>query len=290
MLIKSFRYLLCLATLVGAAALSTPSARAADIAIAEPETVVAPVGPAFLDVAFGVAGVTDYRFRGVSNSRKDPAVQGYVELQAFEWVYVGVWASSVKYPAPWERSGAAAEVDLYGGLRHAWGALSVDVGGLYYSYPGKDTLVPAPSRRDIDYWEIYAKPTVSIGDAATVGGNLFWTSDFMNLGSDALYLSVIPKLNLPITSFPNLGFYVSGEFGKQWFGKTTKFAVKYNWNDYVTWNAGGGVAYKAMTLDLRYSDTDLSKRECAFNYNVKGLCGPAFVAKLSFDTTLSSLK
>ena len=78
--------------------------------------------------------------------------------------------------------------------------------------------------------------------------------------------------------------------------------------DYNTWNVGLGFTWKVFTLDLRYYDTDLSKGDCnAFTsdptatgignvtpINTGGAgsswCGAAFVAKLSADLTLGSLK
>ena len=79
--------------------------------------------------------------------------------------------------------------------------------------------------------------------------------------------------------------------------------------DYNTWNIGVGFTYKVFTLDLRYSDTDLSKADCnaftsdftaKFDGSYSGInpsgvgsnwCGAAGIAKLSFDlTALSNLK
>ncbi len=78
---------------------------------------------------------------------------------------------------------------------------------------------------------------------------------------------------------------------------------------YAYWNAGVGFSWKVFTLDLRYHDTDLSKEECNVltadpGANLGGTiipitnaagaqskwCGPAFIAKLSFDLTLANLK
>ena len=78
--------------------------------------------------------------------------------------------------------------------------------------------------------------------------------------------------------------------------------------DYDTWNVVLGLTWKVFTHDLRYSGTDLSKGDCnAFTgdytasgttnvtaINTSGLgsnwCGSAFIAKLSADLTLGSLK
>jgi hypothetical protein len=109
--------------------------------------------------------------------------------------------------------------------------------------------------------------------------------------------------------------YVSGEFGRQWLGTSDAFygvvgfanGIKYA--DYDTWNIGIGFTWKVFTLDLRYSDSDLSKGNCnAFTsaFNASGTtsvtpinpagagsnwCGAAGIAKLSFDlTAMTNLK
>ena len=116
--------------------------------------------------------------------------------------------------------------------------------------------------------------------------------------------------------------YISGEFGRQWLGTSdrfygtgpgTVFAAGIPEPSYNTWNVGLGFTWKVFTLDLRYSDPDLSKAECnAFTSDPRaplsgsfvtpinqGLgtaaggsnwCGARFVAKLSADLTLGSLK
>jgi uncharacterized protein (TIGR02001 family) len=263
-------------------ALTVGAASAADLAAPEP-VVVAEVTPNW-DVAFGVAGVTDYRFRGITNSDKDPAVQGYAELQLFDWIYAGIWGSSVSFPERFGLTDPSMEIDFYGGVRHTWDSFTLDVGGLYYYYPGEK----APGAlREIDYWEIYAKPSIAFGDFGSLTGNIYWTSDFVNSGADALYLSIIPKVNVPLASFPDLGFYISGEIGKQWIDKTAYAPFA---NDYLTWNIGAGLTYKAMTLEVRYSDTDLSKNECIQNSGNRKWCGDAVVGKIAFDTSLNKLK
>lgn len=269
-----------------AMALGDDGAVAADAGVQDPSREAA-ARPAF-DVSFGVAGVTDYRFRGVSNSDKDPTLQGYVELQAFDWVYAGVWASGVDFPNPWSAMDGSVEIDFYGGLRRSWGDVTLDVGGLYYYYPGQETRGIGS---DVDYWELYAKPTVAFSRYGSLSVNAYWTGDYFDTGSNALYLSVIPKFNVPLTFGPDVGFYVSGELGRQWFsGKTTDLPFRWTFKDYLTWNIGGGVTYKAMTVDVRYSDTDLSKRECVFNAGSRGRCGAAVIGKVSFDFSFDDLR
>ena len=65
--------------------------------------------------------------------------------------------------------------------------------------------------------------------------------------------------------------YISGEFGRQWLGTSDSFygtgagtfyAAGIPEPSYNTWNIGIGFTYKVFTLDLRYSDTNLSKGDC----------------------------
>src|SRR5262249_55686971 len=112
--------------------------------------------------------------------------------------------------------------------------------------------------------------------------------------------------------------YVSGEAGYYWLGTTnlqpgvytnTAGTTGANLPDYAYWNAGFGFNWKVFTVDLRYHDTNLSKAECNYltadpgaaitapvfvnNWTTSAAskwCGAAFVAKLSADLTLGSLK
>jgi len=277
---KTFGFALKALAGVAGAALLAGSATAADLAV-EP----APIAevPSMIDVAFGVAGATDYVFRGISQTTSDPAIQGYAELQAYGF-YGGVWASNVKFD---NFTDPSSEVDFYAGYRTTLGPVGIDLGGLYYWYPGE-----IKTARETDYWEIFVKPSFTVFDVVSVTGNAYWTSDFLNTGANAAYLSVIPKVAIPLDSFPDLGFYVSGEFGKQWIKRSTVFGgANFNAPDYLTWNIGAGVTYKAMTLDVRYSDTDVSRNECrTFFAGVGKSCDERVVAKISFDTAFSKLK
>lgn len=277
-------------TLMCAAGLSVAgAASAADLAA--PEAAIIETAPSPIDVAFGVKFTSEYVFRGVQQADKGPAVQGYAEVQAFDWIYAGVWASSVKFPQGYGFSDPAAEIDVYGGLRHTWDAFTLDIGGLYYWYPGEANLafvggVPIKPAH-VDYWEIYAKPSYAFGDLGSIGATVFWTADWVNSGADATYASVVGKLNVPYEIYPEVGMYVSGEFGKQWAGKTDG---GFNLPNYLTWNAGFGFTYKAITVDFRYTDSDLSKRECAGFSGVSTWCGDRYMVGVSFDTALSKLK
>src|SRR5262249_44521357 len=87
----------CMKKLVVAAAASITIAGAAhapDMSLPVKPVAPPPPPPPLFDIAFGVTGTSDYLFRGISQTNNNPAIQGFVELQAFDWLYFNVWASN----------------------------------------------------------------------------------------------------------------------------------------------------------------------------------------------------
>jgi uncharacterized protein (TIGR02001 family) len=99
----------------------------------------------------GNAGLfTDYRFRGISQTNRKPALQGGVDLAHKSGFYVGNWNSNVDSAM---YTGANLEMDFYGGFKGAFDAFTYDVGVLYYYYPGSGSN-PAGSPK-VDNTELY---------------------------------------------------------------------------------------------------------------------------------------
>lgn len=258
----------------GAALIVAASATAASAADM-PEVIDATTAP--FDIAFGVKGTSQYLVRGVSQTRKDPAVQGYAELQVLDWAYAGVWASNISFGSG--AGGPGVEIDWYGGVRHSFGALTLDAGYVWVDFSGKSAGYP-----DLDYGKVYGIASYAVTSDFTVGANIYYGSDFINLGAEVVHSTAFAKYKFaPLASMPDVGAYVSGSFSKQW---TTKNFVK----DYLYWDAGVGLTYKAMTLDFRYSDTNLKKSQCLGYIGSRNWCGDAYVVSLSFDTSLNKLK
>ena len=83
--------------------------------------------------------VSDYRFRGISQTFKQPAIQGGFDYAHSSGFYVGNWNSSISWLEDANSSvSAPVEMDFYGGWKGSWGDWGVDVGGIYYYYPGTD--------------------------------------------------------------------------------------------------------------------------------------------------------
>lgn len=80
--------------------------------------------------------VDDYRFRGLSQTYTQPAVQGGVDFTHQSGAYLGTWGSNVS--GNQYLNGGSLELDVYGGYR--WtprgGKVGLDLGMQYYWYPG----------------------------------------------------------------------------------------------------------------------------------------------------------
>jgi uncharacterized protein (TIGR02001 family) len=308
---------------LAALTLTAGSALAADLPV-KARPIVAPVPPAW-DVAFGSYAANDYIFRGITQSNHRPSVGAYFEprynINPNLQLYAGVAGESISFA-----NRAAAEVDFYGGIRPTIGPVAFDLGYFYYYYPGGQCFggtdaacLPAlPNNGNVaksvaSFYEVYAKASWTVNDQLAIGGNFYYSPNFLNTGADGEYASVTAKYTLPGVYGPwGVGAYLSGEFGRQWLGTSDPFyglapvfPNGVNYKDYNTWNVGVGFTYKVFTLDLRYSDTDLNKGDCnAFtsDFTASGTsnvtpinagpgsrwCGPAFVAKLSADLTLNT--
>ncbi|MEO7392592.1 MAG: TorF family putative porin [Ramlibacter sp.] len=86
-------------------------------------------------LSFNVGAVTDYRYRGISQSRLKPALQGGADFVHKSGFYVGTWASTIKWIKDIPGGDASVEIDIYGGYKFEAGPVAWDVGVLTYVYP-----------------------------------------------------------------------------------------------------------------------------------------------------------
>lgn len=258
-------------SVVAALAISAAPAFAADMPVkAAPFAPVAAPSP--WDIGFGGAIMTDYMWRGISQSAHEPSVAAYFEprfnINPNFQLYAGIAGESIKFP-----NKAAAEIDFYGGVRPTIGPLAFDIGFWYYYYPGGDSSYLTDNFgtfaaiSDASFYEVYGKVTWTINDFIALGANIYYTPSYLNTGAEGAYYSGTAKFTAPSAWFPNgIGAYLSGEVGRQYLGTTDVvpgvFVPAINLADYTTWNVGVGFTWKVFTLDLRYSDTDLSKNDC----------------------------
>ena len=188
-MLTSVRSLLAATVLAGSIVVAAP-------ALAEDEGIA---GDSGFTVTGSVATVTDYRFRGVSLSGGDFALQGGITISHSSGFYVGTWGSSLEDTPLY----GELETDLFAG----WGGevadgVKVDAGLLVYTYLSND-VGPA------DYWEPYASVTGQLGPvAAKLGVAYAWDQDSLG-GSDNFYIYTNLDAGIPttpITVSAHLGF------------------------------------------------------------------------------------
>jgi hypothetical protein len=255
-----------------------------------------PAPPNPWDLAFGAGLTSDYIFRGISQSNHNPSVNAYFEprynVSPYLQLYAGVAGSSISFP-----NRAAAEIDGYGGIRPTFGPLSLDFGGIVYWYPGgtcyNGSLAPVFGtdclengylpvngnviKKDLTFWEVYAKGTYAVNDQVSIGGTAFYSPSVLNSGANGTYVTGGAKLTAPSAAMPEgWGLYLSGDAGK-WFlgtsdafyctqvgvpGCTAPFPNGIPYKSYTTWNVGIAITKSVFTLDFRYFDTDMNKGDC----------------------------
>ncbi len=216
---NSMLKLASLSVAVSAIAMSVP-------AFAQDEATEA-AGP--ISVTGGIALVSDYRFRGVSFSDKDFAVQPYLTVSHESGLYVGAWASSLS-----ENDGDDVELDLYAGFSGG-DELTYDVGATYYVYPGVS---------NVNYVEFTGKLGSTVGPA-TVGVQLSYVPSQGNTGNDDnIYFGTNAT-----TALPNSPISIVGSMGIE-DGAFTAGSEK------VDWSLGLTAAVSDFTLGVSYVDTN----------------------------------
>ncbi len=197
-----------------------------------------------ITISGAVTAVSDYRFRGVSLSDKDFAIQPTLTVTHESGFYVGVWGSNI---AP--NTGDDVEVDLYAGFGGG-DAVTYDIGATYYVYPGISSL---------NYVEFTGKLGTTVGPA-TIGGQLSYVPSQDNTGNDDnIYIggnAAIAIPSTPLTLTGSLGLE-DGAFG----------------NNKVDWSLGVSATAKGFTLGVSYVDT---------NRNLGGLGKAGAVFSLSY--------
>lgn len=198
------------------------------------------------DIAGNVAITTDYRFRGISQTDRDPAVSGGFDVSAANGIYAGTWASNVQL-------GGSLEIDYYAGWRGEVGeGLAADVGFVYYSYPSDNQPV------DLDYSELYGKLTM-----AGFTGALFYSNDYYQENNAFWYVSgdYAMPLGESVTVTAHVGYNVFDEDAD-----LANFLVSLPGDNpgdsYVDWSLKLATKYMGVDLSAAYVDSSLDEGEC----------------------------
>lgn len=120
---------------------------------------VAQAQQASSSLSFNVGAVSEYRYRGISQSRLKPAVQGGLDFSHASGFYLGAWGSTIKWVKD-AYGDAPVEIDLYGGYKTEVAKdLTLDVGLLQYLYPNAKTAAWNAAYKDPNTLEAYGALT-----------------------------------------------------------------------------------------------------------------------------------
>ena len=209
----------------------------ASITMAGPALAQETDPPAPVTISGGVTAVSDYRWRGVSLSNEDLAIQPSITIEHESGLYGTLWGSNIDDTPVY----GDVEVDFYAGYaREVAPGLTLDAGVAYYWYPD--------GQGDSDFFEPYASLAGTLGPAeAKVGMAYAWNQAALG-DEDNLYLFgdlAVGVPTTPVTLNAHLG-HSTGSLG-------------YRSGGYWDWSVGADMAVSMFTLGVRYVDSDLDR-------------------------------
>jgi len=179
-----------------------------------------------------VGVVSDYDFRGISLSAKDPALQGSIDWASESGFYVGAWGSNIDYG---QGVDGDIEIDLYAGYAgETEGGLGWDVGLVYYTYPGSDDIS--------DYPEIYGALSYKWFEFKQ-----WYSNDLSGSDEDGFYTEGNASFELPANFGLNL--HLGYSYGDAFDGGA----------EYMDYSVGVGYTLGNFDLELKYVDTDIDR-------------------------------
>ena len=234
----------------------------ATFAIATPVLAADEPVPAF-KASGSVALVSDYRFRGVSQSNNGFAVQGGITVAHQSGLYAGFWSSNL---AGWGTFGGPnLELDLIGGYKLPVGAGTLDLGLTWYMFPGGAART--------SFAEPYVKLSGTAGPVGLTAGVAYapsqvalgnWSNHPDSMTGDKesnFYVwgdGAVGVAGTPVTLKAHIG-YSEGNPGLGPNG--TSVAPT---GSYFDWLIGADMVVGPVTLGVAYVDTDISTSSVEF--------------------------
>jgi len=195
---------------------------------------------------------TDYRFRGITQTDNEPAIQGGFDWSHDSGIYFGTWASNLQF------ADAHIEMDFYAGYTNSVGDFSYDLGVIYYWYPG------ARRNQDFDFVEVAFGVGYDL-EMASLSASANYSPENFGASGNALYLEA--GVDIPLPKKFNLGATI----GYQIIEDEATFGVP----DYLNWNVTISRPVFGFDVALSYIDTD------------EGSCGNACGATAFFSVSRS---
>jgi uncharacterized protein (TIGR02001 family) len=214
-------------------------------------------------VTGNMAIASDYRFRGISQTYKGPAIQGGIDYAHSSGLYIGNWNSNVASQV--YTGGSGIEMDFYGGWKKTFGDLGVDAGLLWYHYPSAEFKGTAGNKK-FENQEVYLggswkwlsakvfyalSPYFGLADEQAAGG--YWVHKDTNAALGAKGSSKgTTYIDFTATYPASDKLSLVAHYG-------ILDVKKYNELDYKDWKLGATYDLRGWVLGAAYVATDAKK-------------------------------
>ena len=195
-----------------------------------------------LPISANISIVSDYAFRGISQTDQRPALQGGFDYEHDSGFYIGLWASNVSWLQDLDAKKSSLEVDVYAGYATDLGPIGVDVGLLQYYYPGS-----------------YGGAYKAAGNEKphTLEGYVGLSYEFVSFTYSHSFTDLFG-----IPDSDGSGYYNLSASYEIMDGLTLDASYGYsnikNADNYKDWKIGVTKSYGGMDFGLHYVDTDIS--------------------------------
>jgi uncharacterized protein (TIGR02001 family) len=239
--------------------------------------------PAIHTLTANVGVVSDYVFRGISQTQHQAALQGGVDYAHVSGLYVGVWGSTLEWADRKDlqiQKGNHVELDLYGGYKNTIGDFGYDVGAIRYFYPGDFQSGAGVTANTTEAYIAGSWKFISLKYNHVLSNSIFnWggtTSSTKSQGSGYTDLTV----TYPIDETINL----IGHVGRQNIKNDQNNSGDWSYTD---WKLGATKDFGFGVLGVAYTDTNAKYNSGApgVNYNWAGKDVGKAVFAVSFSKT-----
>lgn len=187
--------------------------------------------------------VSDYAYRGWSQTDERPALQGGFDYAHDSGLYAGVWGSNVSWLSDSNPNvHNSLELDLYGGYKGTAGAIGYDVGLLQYYYPGS-----------------YPK---GFNSPDTLEGYIGLSWEFLSFKYSYAFTDLFGYDRSDGSQYYDLGAAVDVGGGFTLAAHVGYSDIKGE-DDYTDWKLGVTKEFGGFNFGLHYVDTDVDNADLA---------------------------
>lgn len=199
-----------------------------------------------VSVSASATATSDYRYRGLSRSQGDPALQGQAYVELPSGLYGGVFGSTLGGGG---EGAGDVEIDLIAGYdSEIASGINLDIGASYFGFVGKGAPRTLAGLGDLgSYVEPYAAVSYTLGPVQAKVGAAY-APDQSSIGGDNLYLYGQASAGIPMTPLT-----LNAKIGR------SDGSLAPGSGSYTDWSLGADYVLGPLTLGAKYVDTNLAK-------------------------------